>query len=363
MATLPLYDLIELDSIEANKTYTKDNGGIIGSVDDALYGPDDDNEDGTIEELNESTRNKHFLTIDGVTYRIKLAQPEKNSPTTIADGKGVTSDLYAVSTKSDIAFIIATPEGGGEPRYFAVLDDSIGDKNVASIETRDIDFKPPGKDVKINVTGNNKGGVTCFAAGTLIETADGQRPIEEIKPGDLVMTVDHGLQAVAWMGGKTLSAKDLAAKPGLCPIRIAAGALAEGVPNVDLVVSPQHRILLRSNMAQPMFGTEEVLVAAKQLVLVDGIDVVEDLDEVTYYHMLFSGHEIVRSNGAETESLYTGPEALKSVGPAARDEIFALFPELKDEDFVPEAARLLAPNRMARKLAMHHIYQKQPLVS
>ena len=77
-----------------------------------------------------------------------------------------------------------------------------------------------------------------------------------------------------------------------------------------------------------------------------------------YFHLLFDRHEIVRSNGAETESLYTGAEALKSVGPAARAEIMDLFPELREE---PDAARTLVPGRLGRKLAARHAQNRRPL--
>lgn len=70
------------------------------------------------------------------------------------------------------------------------------------------------------------------------------------------------------------------------------------------------------------------------------------------------------SEGAETESLYTGPEALKSVGREAQAEIFALFPELRDraEDDLPQGARLLASGRMGRKLAVRHAQHHKALV-
>ncbi|SDE83846.1 Hint domain-containing protein [Paracoccus isoporae] len=112
-----------------------------------------------------------------------------------------------------------------------------------------------------------------------------------------------------------------------------------------------------------MFGTNEVLVAAKQLCQVDGIDTAYDLDEVEYFHILFDRHEVVISNGAETESLYTGPQALKSVGEAALEEIFTIFPELKDHDYTPVPARTFASGRMGRKLAMRHKKNAKPLVS
>ena len=142
------------------------------------------------------------------------------------------------------------------------------------------------------------------------------------------------------------------------------GALGHNSPAEDLLVSPQHRILVRSRIAQRIFGTDEVLVAAKQLLQITGIDIETEATKVEYFHFLFDQHEIVFSNGAETESLYTGPEALKSLGPAACEELFTLFPELRDRDPAerPLGARMLASGRMARKLAVRHAQNLQPLV-
>ena len=112
-----------------------------------------------------------------------------------------------------------------------------------------------------------------------------------------------------------------------------------------------------------MFGTDEVLVAAKQLLLVEGIDIAQDLDGVTYVHLLFDDHQVVWSNGAETESLHPGRNALDMAGEAAREEILALFPELRDGSFARPSARVMASGRMGRKLAMRHAQNRRPLVA
>lgn len=207
------------------------------------------------------------------------------------------------------------------------------------------------------------GDIVCFVAGTMVATPSGEVAIETLALGDLVLTGDNGAQPMRWIGTRTLSAADLARAPKLLPIRIKAGALGDGCPARDLLVSPQHRVLIRSKIAMRMFGTPEVLVAAKQLLQLDGIDIATDLEEVTYVHILFDRHEIVLSNGAETESLYTGAEALKSIGAAAAEEVFALFPELRDEGHVPAAARPLLSGRNGRKLAMRHMHNQQPLIA
>lgn len=61
--------------------------------------------------------------------------------------------------------------------------------------------------------------IPCFVAGTLILTPDGERRIDELEVGDLVMTHDGGPQPIRWIGTRTIPAAGQFA-----PIRIAAGA-------------------------------------------------------------------------------------------------------------------------------------------
>lgn len=203
--------------------------------------------------------------------------------------------------------------------------------------------------------------IICFTRGTLIDCADGPRPVETLRIGDLVHTLDRGLQPVRWIASRRL-ASELAAQPRLCPIRIRKGALGQGMPAADLLVSPQHRILVRSGIAQRMFGAAEVLVAAKQLLELQGVEIAR-LDSVEYVHFAFDRHEIVTANGAPSESLYPGPQALKSLGVAARDELFAIFPQLRKGDQPPVAARELVSGRQGRKLAARHAMHARPLVA
>lgn len=203
----------------------------------------------------------------------------------------------------------------------------------------------------------------CFCAGTMIETDRGPVAVEDLAKGDMIATRDNGFQPVRWIGSVKVSPAALRANPKLRPIRIKAGALGENLPTDDLMISPQHRVLVRSKVAVRMFGVMEVLIAAKQLLQLDGVDIAADMPEATYFHFLLDGHEVVTSNGAATESLFTGPEALKAVGAAARDEIFTLFPELRDTDFKPAPVRPLPSGRMARKLTVRHVQHGRPVFS
>lgn len=204
--------------------------------------------------------------------------------------------------------------------------------------------------------------VVCFTRGTLIKTILGEVPVEQIALGDLVLTMDNGYQPVRWIGARQLTAAELADAPHLRPIRIRAGALGAGYPETDLTVSPQHRILLRSKVAQRMFGTSEVLVAAKQLSAVSGVDMCNDAQGVEYWHFLMDRHEIVFANGAPTESLLPGPQTLKTLPTAAVDEIYAIFPILRHVDPADlYTARMVPQGRLARKLAQRVAMNRQDL--
>lgn len=206
-------------------------------------------------------------------------------------------------------------------------------------------------------------GPICFAGGTLIETPDGPVAVEDLAVGDLVLTHDHGPQPIRWRGVRRYTAEQIAETPSLRPITLRKGSLGGDMPLRDLTVSPQHRVLVRSGVARRMFGSDEVLVAAKHLTTLAGIDEGDVAGFVDYHHIMFDRHEIVTSNGALTESLYTGSEALKSVGPAAREEIFRIFPALRTGDVMTPAARPIAPARRARTLTERHIRNNWPVVS
>jgi Ca2+-binding RTX toxin-like protein len=211
-------------------------------------------------------------------------------------------------------------------------------------------------------TGTDAAKVVCFVRGTLIATADGDIPVEDLKVGDFVQTLDHGHQPLRWMGQRHLDARELTENTNLRPIRIRKNVVSAEKGVGDLVVSPQHRILVSSKVAQRMFGKTEILVSAKQLLGIEGVDIAYDLEEVTYFHMLFDQHEIVYANGVRSESLYLGPEAQRSLTPAGREEIHALFPEAASPTFMPTPCRPIIANKRARQLALRHGSNGKPLL-
>ena len=169
--------------------------------------------------------------------------------------------------------------------------------------------------------------VPCFTPGTMIATVSGLRPVEDLDVGDQVFTRDHGVQEIRWIGHKDVSAKTLAEASFLAPIRIKKGALGNDLPDRDMLLSPNHRVMVSAPDLEMMFGQSEVLVAAKHLTRMKGIRRIR-AHEVTYIHLMFDRHEIIWSEGIWSESFQPGSMALAGLETAQRDEIFALFPEL-----------------------------------
>lgn len=168
----------------------------------------------------------------------------------------------------------------------------------------------------------------CLTPGTLVRTPEGDRLIETLKPGDLVLTRDHGAQPLRWVGSVDVTAARLAAEPAFRPVRIGKGALGNGLPQRALLVSPQHRMVVSGWRTELLFGMPEALVAAKHLINGNDIASADSVAGTTYIHLMFDRHEVIWAEGAETESFH--PHLIEQSGllPDHVAEILALFPEL-----------------------------------
>ena len=129
----------------------------------------------------------------------------------------------------------------------------------------------------------------CFVAGTRIQTARGEVAVERLITGDRVMARFGGWRAVRWIGVQTVSGQFLA--NGGAPVRFTPGSLADGAPCRDLLVSPDHSVVVG-----------DYLVPAH--LLVNGVTVVQDKppEHVAYYHVDLGVHDCVRADGAWAES-------------------------------------------------------------
>ncbi len=191
--------------------------------------------------------------------------------------------------------------------------------------------------------------IPCFTPGVRITTARGEVAVEDLVLGDLIVTRDGGMKPLRWIGSRRLGLADLIVNPALQPVRIGQGALGQGLPLCDTLVSPQHRMLIEGATPEMLFGEAEVLVAARHLTGLAGVEQLQ-MRSVTYIHLMFDAHQIIRANGAWTESFQPAARMLGEMDEAQRLEIEALFPDLQQAEAPYPAARLSLKSHEARVL-------------
>ncbi|MCA0908683.1 Hint domain-containing protein [Ruegeria marisrubri] len=280
-----------------------------------------DTPDGTVFQYSGGTG--ATITLDD-TSRRNVFDDDRPPNHIITDGKGMVANGTQVESES-IIFVRALDANGnptGPEINIYVFSQNGQTSNVWGYATS-APLVPGTSYVK--VSGSNSGSsrysnfVACFAEGTLIETAQGDCPVEQILPGQRVWTRDAGLQEVRWIG-----CSEVAGTGDLAPIVFAPGAIGNAR---ELTLSPQHRVLVASPAAEILFGEAEILVAAKHLCGLPGVRR-RPAKTVRYWHFMFDRHHVVRSNGALTESFFLGEGAVGALSDAQRAEILALFPEL-----------------------------------
>lgn len=176
---------------------------------------------------------------------------------------------------------------------------------------------------------HGESGVVCFTPGTLISTPAGPKRVEQLREGGKVQTRDNGAQEILWIGSRRITGARLHVMPQLRPVRIHAGALGIDRPERELLVSPDHRMLLRGRRVQALFNTPEVLVAAGDLA--NGRTILPDatVREVTYIHLMLANHQVLWANGVETESFHPSNASLTALSGSDRARLFRLQPQLE----------------------------------
>jgi hypothetical protein len=188
----------------------------------------------------------------------------------------------------------------------------------------------------------------------LILTETGERAVETLRPGDRVMTLDHGLQPILWAGGRHLDRAALEREPLLRPVMIRDGALGN---RGDVLVSPNHAVLVD-------LDGQEMLVRAKHLAELDDprFRIAKGKKEVGYHHILLGRHGIVYANGMATETLYPGPMAVAALGAEVAAEIGRAVPILAPVMAgLIEAVELYGPTArpVAKRRQLHPVGEKR----
>jgi hypothetical protein len=197
-----------------------------------------------------------------------------------------------------------------------------------------------GGDGSVTITGGTD--TFCFMAGTLVRTPAGEVPVESLKRGDLVLTQDGRSIPVDWLGIQTVSMR-FADKMRVLPIRIRAGALAEDVPSRDLLVSPDHAILV-----------DGALIHAGALV--NGTSIVRETNvpmTFTYYHVEVEDHSLILAENAPAETFVDNVDRLNFDNWAEHEALYPNgkqvnelpYPRAKSHRQVPVRTRVMLADR------------------
>lgn len=221
--------------------------------------------------------------------------------------------------------------GGGVPPLLMFVDEMPPRETDLWVEHHSLDTiaaSQTGTGTAMPAATGKGSGVICFTPGTLIQTPQGLRPVEDLREGDRVQTKDNGAEDILWIGSRRMSGARMFAMPHLAPVRIRSGAFGIERPRGDLLVSPQHRMLIKGPVAQALFNTPEVLVSARDLVNDTTVRVARGLREVHYIHLLLPHHQVLWANGVETESFHPASAAMDTLDEDDRQRLLQQFPAL-----------------------------------
>jgi len=133
--------------------------------------------------------------------------------------------------------------------------------------------------------------IACYGLGTLIETAQGETPVEALAIGDLVRTLSGALRPIKWIGTRSYAGRFIAMNRGILPICFKAASLGENSPRRDLLISPHHAMYI-----------DGLLIEAKDLV--NGVSIVQTshVERVDYFHIELDSHDVIIAEGALSET-------------------------------------------------------------
>jgi len=249
-------------------------------------------------------------------------------------GDGTDTAIFA-GRRADYTITLHTDDAGTATHV--TISDTVAGRDGADT----IVLEPGGaRTVELARFADGEVDVICFMPGTFIATPTGEVPVETLRRGDVVLTAAGRAAPIVWMGRQTVC-RTFADPLRVLPVRIEAGALGEGLPRRDLLVSPDHALLLGG-----------VLVQAGALV--DGAAIRREADvpeRWTYWHVELADHALVLAEGVPAETFVDNAERLAFDN---WDEHEALYPKGRrvEEMALPRAkSRRQVPLALRRSLA------------
>ncbi len=185
--------------------------------------------------------------------------------------------------------------------------------------------------------------VPSSTPGKLVATPTGQRPVTELQKGDQVITRGHGIKEISWIGHRKICERELQFFPKSLPVLIGQGAMGHGLPERDVLVGSNTRVLVTNHLKKPGHRKPGLLVSARYLTSFAGVSIA-DCNSFCWTHFMFDRHELVLIDGIWIESFQPNDPSLQGLSNSQSDELFLFFPELRKQS--PKASNLCQLNRV-----------------
>jgi len=186
-----------------------------------------------------------------------------------------------------------------------------------------------------NISGFTLGSIItdflCFAADTKIATPEGGRNVQDLQVGDTITLARGGTTRVKWLGKQHVDTK-LTNPEKVNPIRISAGALGNGLPVQDLLVSPDHAIEIDNVLYNASTLTNGTTIRQEARMPMSGF---------TYYHVETEAHELLLAEGVPAESFidYAGRDSFENGDEVTGQVVEMALPRISSKRMVPEYVR------------------------
>jgi hypothetical protein len=179
--------------------------------------------------------------------------------------------------------------------------------------------------------------IVCYLEGTGIATPIGDVAVQDLRPGDVVMTADGAETTVKWVGEQPVQTR-LTHPARVNPICLTAGSIGENVPARDLFVSPDHAIAIDGALynASTLVNGASIYMVAKM-----------PLDGFTYYHVETDAHEVILAEGCPAESYLDMPDRTSFVNGGLRADA----PRITEMDMARITSKRLVPQGLQDQLA------------
>ncbi|MFQ6551764.1 Hint domain-containing protein [Aestuariibius insulae] len=168
--------------------------------------------------------------------------------------------------------------------------------------------------------------VTGLSADAQLRTPCGERRVENIRPGDLIVTRGGGLQPVRMVWTRTLTLAERQEDPSCVPVCLGPRVVGPMMPQRSLTLAPDHRILVPAHLLSDVGGQGGLMMARDLVGLSDKAHLDRTTDDITLYNIVFDGPQVVMASGLPVETFHVSPDHLAAVPETGRSEIMRLFP-------------------------------------